>query len=43
MVLVATDRGASSWTSNILQGANSRLLLLDVIHTVGFGSLEIEP
>ena len=31
-VLVATDRGTSSSTSNILQGANARLLLLEFIH-----------
>ena len=32
IVLVATDRGTSSSTSNILQGANTRLLLLDFIN-----------
>ena len=32
IVLVATDRGTSSSTSNILQGANARLLLLEFIH-----------
>ena len=42
IVLVATDRGPSSSTSTILQGANARLLLLEFIH-IGFGSFEIEP